>query len=611
MLHCFSYGKVKEIQMMGQIYSSAKGVEVWLGACPSALSPWMSELQTSPPKRTVPDKGLSERPDLAITAMYLLTRRWFQRLWVVQETCLARDIRFLLGEHELSQQALTAAIEWIGIASTPDALSRHTFGFRRFWGYHLKQVPALLESRENFKNGQQWPLHQWLEMVKGRKATELKDYVYAGLALIQPGHLAIDTGLQLSEERPCTPRATRNIHESELKVQEKLPLTKRRLWPGLRADIDADATEVFLNLAACILSQPRGIDILTMSARFRDPKMLNNFRNQRADKTTGLLELPSWIPNPSSLSSRVLDPLKDLAASEFTACTHLPNSARISADGTTLYIDAAELGKIDLVVETPWYFQDAWKFLLKMEGTHGPSGQTYLKDLANALVLGPRNETFPTPDDTLRALVLCFYNDINATWESRKKSEERYHYNIPSAKSTRDREKLELDLRRLQEFMLQLETEYETLKSRYPDQEWPELGEALNDKDILLLQKYTGIRDRTRWWRTLFTTTSGYLGMGPPWLRAGDVVMLVKGGSVPYAFTHWDEERRRRLQWYERGEEGGRARRKRTKKYKAAIEECRNSIGEADAWILVGEAYVEGFMVGEAVDPDFKRIAVV
>jgi hypothetical protein len=31
----------------------------------------------------------------------ILSRRWFQRVWVLQETMLARDIVFYLGSHAI------------------------------------------------------------------------------------------------------------------------------------------------------------------------------------------------------------------------------------------------------------------------------------------------------------------------------------------------------------------------------------------------------------------------------------------------------------------------------------------------------------------------------
>lgn len=73
--------------------------------------------------------------------------------------------------------------------------------------------------------------------------------------------------------------------------------------------------------------------------------------------------------------------------------------------------------------------------------------------------------------------------------------------------------------------------------------------------------------------RRLFVTEKGYVGLGPPTVGVGDAVVLVAGGYAPFAL----------------------------RKHKAR------------GWLLVGEAYVHGFMQGEGVGggEGFERIEIL
>ncbi|KAK3386448.1 heterokaryon incompatibility protein-domain-containing protein [Podospora didyma] len=67
--------------------------------------------------------------------------------------------------------------------------------------------------------------------------------------------------------------------------------------------------------------------------------------------------------------------------------------------------------------------------------------------------------------------------------------------------------------------------------------------------------------------RRFFVTNSGYIGLGPPWLEAGDIICILLGGPVAYALR-------------------------------------KNFNGPGEQWTYIGESYVHGVMDGEIV----KRI---
>jgi hypothetical protein len=105
-----------QVTMMGRIYASAESVIVWLGTCPTVLSPCIEQLETflmvhsaEKPESTNSDNRPSPMPESSkgddwvtiLGVLHLLTRRWFRRIWVLQEACLANEIIFLLGNHQI------------------------------------------------------------------------------------------------------------------------------------------------------------------------------------------------------------------------------------------------------------------------------------------------------------------------------------------------------------------------------------------------------------------------------------------------------------------------------------------------------------------------------
>ncbi|GAB1195989.1 hypothetical protein APSETT444_005254 [Aspergillus pseudonomiae] len=134
-------------------------------------------------------------------------------------------------------------------------------------------------------------------------------------------------------------------------------------------------------------------------------------------------------------------------------------------------------------------------------------------------------------------------------------------------------------------------------------------------------------------WRCLFRTKDGLIGMGPSWLECGDWVMLVRGAIVPYVFRHVDvdlrlqvkslgdtlEELEERLfEWKTGAKKQHRISvvdaEREIASLKQKIGELHAQVGRKDAWVLIGEAYVEGVMRGEALEragvDSFERIAI-
>ncbi|KAI1314023.1 hypothetical protein F5Y03DRAFT_380872 [Xylaria venustula] len=281
--------------VLSDIYHASESVTVWLGKCPQLLSRGVARFEAAqgilgPMKQE--DEKMGKKQMLGddsesytfIAAAYLMTRRWFGRLWVLQEFCLARRIDIQFGEHRIRPETIVGLIQSLKDyleGKDGDGKGKSEYGFtnvfRPFWGQHLKFVPPLFESRQQFQQGIKWSVEEWLHLTRGRSASDNRDFVNAGLALIRQESLTIDQSLQLEDAFT-------------------LSQTGPRLWPYLRATAGVDKFEVLLNLTACLLTQSQSVFVLSLGTLGDDPT------------------LPTWMPEPGSLNGRVVEPLAFLTA---------------------------------------------------------------------------------------------------------------------------------------------------------------------------------------------------------------------------------------------------------------------------------------------------------
>lgn len=91
-------------------------------------------------------------------------------------------------------------------------------------------------------------MNQWLQLVKGRQAPDSRDFVNAGLSLVREDDLLIDQSIYAKNESHGGIRP----------------------WPKLDVDYTLSTTEVLLHLAACVLSKPGGVKLLSYASRVRD-----------------------------------------------------------------------------------------------------------------------------------------------------------------------------------------------------------------------------------------------------------------------------------------------------------------------------------------------------
>ncbi|KAI1260530.1 heterokaryon incompatibility protein-domain-containing protein [Xylariaceae sp. FL1019] len=538
--------KTAQMQMMGSIYSNAQSVTVWLGECPQLLSPSAARLEAAEGNITQLDEEDKKRGKkrligddsaayVLVCAAYILSRRWFGRLWVLQEFCLARSLDIYFGGHHIRPETIVGLIQYFKNyyqhdgKNTGPSMNMFANMSRPFWGFHIKFVPSLLESRQLFQHGSKWSLEEWLYLVRGRSAKDSRDFVNAGLGLIRQQSLQIDQDLQLE----ASARALNN---------------GPRLWSHLHATAGVDKFEVMLNLAACLLTQTQSLFLLSLASLGEDPL------------------LPTWMLEPGTLPHRAVEPFAFNKDTHFGACEGgLDALARTLIADTPFDGDPA-VGLIQYLDYTVFKARLRLKRLSKTNTS--TSIQSYLGQKMTA------TDNAPKPDEAQALL-----KDLNDAWDK--------------------------------------------LKTIYSDKSWPDYGTTSKPETPQEYGAYFSTAVKINFMRTLFLTEEGRLGLGGCWIEEGEkpVVMVVESGYVPYIFTPASEKYMTQLKDVKKNLEESMQtqpqdgkRKQKTKMYQARLEFINSRPSpEAGAWVLDGEAYVHGFMHGEAMElgRGFEPIAIV
>jgi hypothetical protein len=180
----------------------------------------------------------------------------------------------------------------------------------------------MMQAREQFNNGNLWTVAQWLLACRGRSATDARDFVFAGLSLIDPDFLSIQQSLLLQQTVPRTdsnhlfvqrryypqsilPRGVKRqpliSQDDKISVVASLSnLLPNGLWSSLKPDYTASKAETFVNAAACLLSHSGTAELLSIAGRATRPdKYRTGFFVAQGDHEEDE-PLPSWVPDLGS-----------------------------------------------------------------------------------------------------------------------------------------------------------------------------------------------------------------------------------------------------------------------------------------------------------------------
>ncbi|KAK0674437.1 heterokaryon incompatibility protein-domain-containing protein [Cercophora samala] len=97
--------KMKQIELMAQIYSKAARVVVWLGEAENGGDKALEQLRQLASDEI--KEGGTSNPEI----ISLLRRPWFKRIWVLQEVAAARSVTIKCGSAEIDGHAFAVALD--------------------------------------------------------------------------------------------------------------------------------------------------------------------------------------------------------------------------------------------------------------------------------------------------------------------------------------------------------------------------------------------------------------------------------------------------------------------------------------------------------------------
>jgi hypothetical protein len=204
--------KVAQLGLMVDIFRSATRVTIWLGKLsmvrnnsidfmeklpdelprPAQLPP-SSDSMMSMNKLSRSLNALSSYSTSVgdqfrwLGVLLVIGRQWFARAWTLQEFLLATNFRFLMGNRVISPRSIIKASSQVIDFYATDPLSTQVglnvsfISLRRF----IQGRATLFEEREKFQNGKRYSAEEYLGVIRVRRASEMKDKVIAGAALLK------------------------------------------------------------------------------------------------------------------------------------------------------------------------------------------------------------------------------------------------------------------------------------------------------------------------------------------------------------------------------------------------------------------------------------------
>ncbi|KAM3438806.1 hypothetical protein MY4824_003108 [Beauveria thailandica] len=499
--------------VMAKIYESATSVIAWLGDSDShterafahlealAQGTGLAAFQTiSPPSSTVSASSediLNSHQHWESTAK-LFERTYWNRVWIIQEVVLAKQVIVCCGQHSISWGVLSKASHNICTRSgreyfaarqeklpTLQALDR-----RRHSSY---AIPTLLKAVKDSLKGNHWATILLHSLIRSRdcEATNLEDKVYALLGLVQG---SVDVG--------------------------KMPLLRPEF--GGRSRIG----KTYLNVAIQLLGDCE--DLLVLASVEGKPFQTVDLGDGRP--------LPSWVPDWSCrlpLGLRVTG-LKRYSAD---ACFLLPDMslsraeklarwpAHVNRDENTVAIGAVKVDEIVCCGEpkhevwTSFPFPRLLSMFLSLPAQYSMTEESGLEAFWRTLIANTAGEERAAPPkDSFMGpgFVKWFKTRVDSITERKHQKDSRWN---------------------------DLERRFNDYCS--DNKEWHHLYTASDAVPLLATcgsakAEYALTFSHAMFSRP-FLTAKGYLGLGSQSMQQGDTVWVVPRSRVPLIFRRAHE----------------------------------------------------------------------
>lgn len=327
---CIAQDNIRErgeqVGNMHRIYQQAEGVDIWLGPAGeheasqvTGVLRYVLHYADSPSgaNRTRHELSVHLLPksDWEILADFY-SRRWFHRLWTLQEFALASNVRIILGDDYINSTLLWHATTYLYSRGFPLPLD---YGQNRSTGYAIVQHSMLRNSVEDTdqllsllpsfapRENQMPEYETVLVWVFWRSvatfATDARDYIYGILGVAE----AIMDRLG---QTGCHDKTWRDYL-----ISRCVPA-----YTPIQPDYSLDTARVFQEFIIRLMHSSIGIRAITLIQGSTQIGELQHGREfQRHAKPTWIDQkgtLPSWVPN---LAHKDIFPLYSYGASSVVA----------------------------------------------------------------------------------------------------------------------------------------------------------------------------------------------------------------------------------------------------------------------------------------------------
>jgi hypothetical protein len=554
--------QASQILLMGDIYSIAENVIVWLGrdetdldtfswmiftvflklldlkppgvSSSSELANWLRAYDSMSPDFWLPIVGLKPiKADWLSTWLsfyrFIQQRRWFSRAWTMQEFCLAQRVTMICGRSVLPGDGAITFVDFLRLCG---------------WTGDLRLLPVRSEVPLDMGNiGQLRYLcrvRSLNEFTTGR-ATDRENAFEKVILFLK---WLLDT----CRMRDCSIAVD--------KVYAVLGIASVFVPAGqvcpFKVDPTATAAQVYIGICKLILENTNSLDILSM---------VEDKRYRR------VLDLPSWVPDFSTTSTSTQ--LANLPGFDATLVQQHGQKAPL-VDGGTLIVQGASIATISATYDCMNWHEltlSTLKLALTLDAVYSATGHGRLQAVLRTLVLdnaAPISQGHEVVWEDSAAFYGFMTVGIRQLLELNRADDalealvalQTLDANCPSS----------------------LDKAIASLKHHSDEMPMSDINAALDDLAVYRVGADTYFRLLREHIanRTLFLASNGYIGLGRQPGQPGDTVWLLEHGTVPYML--------------------------------------RKCTGE-DTYTFIGDCYLHGGMRGELMTPElgkqFSQIRII
>ena len=560
-----------QVAIMSMIYTKSSGVFVWLGVddestmrafeathLPSqkGMDMWYNDVLNNhvmeDPETRVAKQGSDEAALKYQAVVNLFRRSWFQRVWIIQEIALAKEIRIFCGRVEFEYHKLFMLFHNPNFTSRVNSRSlAQALELARWRGIGGSELSTLTDIRLRTSK------HVF-------ERTVIDEYVKnKDIMLVSTWEHKLN--LSLLASKVWSFRAT----DPRDKVFALIGLSRLPDDPPKRmvADYSKTTSEVFIEFAKIFMQGAADEPLQTwhtgecevfeclegLSFVQESPDISRSFDGQG---------LPSWIPNFTAplITTRLWSPRFRAGVSPDTPAVILSDD-----DTHTLRLNGAchdEIVSVEPQIGTLTatdFHPPSWlKLISSLEETYLPTGENRVEALWRTLMTNKLSSTADNPVHDARSSFRYFM--LKALWSLTHTSDEDTITNLNHVRETDDNNTLPT-WEEIQQYGEKDEVEKPRGIVRIDDR----------DFDQTFVYFYRG--------RLLYRTKRGYLGLGPWSVRPGDEVWVISGARTPFVLR------------------------------KSSSDES----SDTEKRSLIGESYVHGIMNGEAISDGrmFQPISLV